>query len=251
MPSPADDHPTVDHPSVDHPALTALSLALHQLAESLGDVRVEDIEVTRLEAVTWPDSCLGLPERGEGCARALHPGYRIQLGEGYVFHADQKGNVRRDRSFPRPPGEDPDVQEPDTGQGSTDPVAIGPGADPDYQRVVTRLRYSVEGGIAGGRTSLETDSTQLSPEEVEELTRLITESDFFNVTTPERVSIVHDGMTTRLWIAVNRRNHEVVRGDGIEVEDSPALQALFAWAGERTPPMFPRSAMDIDGGTPS
>lgn len=213
-----------------HPVFAALTLALEATAE-LTQVPVEEVEVVKVESVVWPDSCLGLPERGQGCARALHPGWRIRLGDGYVFHADQKGNVRRDRSFPRPAGEDPDVEEP------------VPVPHPDTE---IRLRYSVEGGIAGGRTSFEADGETLSPEDLEELQALITESDFFSAPNPVPSTVVSDGFTRRLWIAVGRRNHEVVRGDGIEVEDPEALERLFAWADGRTPPMFPRSPMDLD-----
>ncbi len=200
----------------DHPAVAALASALEQTAGMLR-VPVEGVRVLSLEAVDWPDPCLGLPQDGEACADVVTPGYLIRLHDGFTWRADQRGTVRRQRREPRPDTE-------------------------------VRLRYSVEGGIAGGRTSFETDSWRLSEEDEAELLRLVEAADFFSVTNPGPAGVVYDGVTTRLWIARGRREHEVVRGDGIVADDGEALQALFAWAADRTPPLLPRGgATDVDG----
>ena len=198
-----------------HPAIAALSAAIDD-ASGLLRVPVESIRVEEVQAREWPDSCLGLPEDGEVCTEALTPGYRIRLGDGFVYHADHSGAVRRARR-----------------------------RDP-YPDTEVRLRYSVSGGIAGRSTAFETDSWMLSDTEEQELFDLIKAADFFHVRSPMPHSPVNDGYTYRLRIAVGRRLHEVVRGDGIDVEDSDALQKLFAWAHERTPPLFPEAADIVD-----
>ncbi len=196
-----------------HPSLIALSAVLEDAAGIL-QVPVEEISVELLEARVWPDTGLGLNGAG---GRALTPGYQIRLGNGITYRADQKGHV---------------ACEPDTTDRPTD--------------TEIRLRYTQEGGIAGGQTSFETDSTQLSEEDEAELRRLVAEADFFNVGNAIPDHIVYDGITTRLWIAVGRRNHEVVRGDGIDVQNTEAFHALVAWAVERTSPGSPRISTQLE-----
>ncbi|MFV0435107.1 MAG: hypothetical protein ACK5LO_14170 [Leucobacter sp.] len=108
-----------------------------------------------------------------------------------------------------------------------------------------RLSYVFGGGVTGRFTEFKTDSSLLTDSEEEELRRLIAEADFFNVPKGEPSTVIMDGMTARLWIAVGRRNREVVRGDGIDVEDTDAFRALVAWVDERTPPLFPRVDADL------
>lgn len=191
-----------------HPVLTALSAALGD-ASNLLRVPVEEIAVDAVEAREWPDSCLGLPADGELCADVVTPGYFIRFADGFNYRADQHGNVRREGGEPTPDTE-------------------------------IRLRYSVLGGIGGWHSEYETDSRQLTESEERELRRLITAADFFNVKNFPPTSIVSDGITSRLWIAVGRREHEVVRGDGIKADDTAAMLELAAWAADRTPPLFPR-----------
>lgn len=200
--------------TVTHSAVTALSAVLEDAANLLR-VPVDSVAVEGVEARQWPDSCLGIAAGDEACVDVVTPGYRIRLGDGMIYHADQQGHVRRAReNEPRPDTE-------------------------------IRLRYTVSGGIGGGFTSYETDTHHLSDAEEQELRRLIGEADFFNVPNVLPDSPVADGITVRLWIAVGRRNHEVVRGDGIEVEDTEAFGALAAWAAARTPSLFPRMPTDL------
>ncbi|GAA4893246.1 hypothetical protein GCM10025789_07990 [Tessaracoccus lubricantis] len=207
--------------ATDHPAVVALSSAIKNAANLLR-LPMEGIALDGMEARDWPDSCLGLAEEGEACADVITPGYLIRLGDGFTYHADQQGNVRRARGdAPRP---DKDVPHPDT---------------------EIRLRYSVSGGIAGRSTSFETDSYQLTKAEDDELRRLITEADFFDIPNALPESPVADGITMRLWIAIGRRSHEVVRGDGIDAEDTEAFRALVAWVDARTPPLFPELSGDL------
>lgn len=198
-----------------HPVLAALSAALDAAAEQLG-VTVDTLSVERIQATEWPDSCLGVPGAGEACAEVVTPGYRIRVNGGRTYHADEHGNIRLARESD--PREDTEI----------------------------RLDYSIRGGVAGRSTEFVTDSTQLTDAEEDELRRLITESDFFNVPNPEATTVVMDGYTTRLWIAVGRRQHAVIRGDGIEADDTSAFRALIAWADQRTPPLFPRLDAEIE-----
>jgi hypothetical protein len=63
------------------------------LAQRLG-VQPDDVEITKVEAVEWSDSCLGIPRIDAGCALVMTPGYRVTLlavGQEYVFHTDAEG----------------------------------------------------------------------------------------------------------------------------------------------------------------
>jgi hypothetical protein len=70
---------------------------LSPLASKLG-VPLDSIEIHTLEAVTWPDACLGAAGADELCAQVLTPGYGGVLtanGQSYEFRLDQSGeNVR-------------------------------------------------------------------------------------------------------------------------------------------------------------
>lgn len=196
-----------------HPVIAALSAALTD-ASSLILAPVESIAVEKVEATEWPDSCLGLPTENEVCAEVITPGYLIQLSHNFTYHADQRGTVRR------VPG----------GGGTIDNEI--------------RLTYVETGGITGRTRTFDTDSSRLNEAEEEELRRLITEADFFDVPNADPTPIIMDGIVIRLWIAVGRRSHEIVRGTGIEIDDTPAVRALFAWVDERTPPLFPRADIE-------
>jgi len=61
------------------------------LAGRLG-VAETDIEVLRVEAVTWPDGSLGCPEPGKMYTQALVEGQRVVLGyqeRVYIYHSGQ------------------------------------------------------------------------------------------------------------------------------------------------------------------
>jgi uncharacterized protein YeaC (DUF1315 family) len=59
-------------------------------------VKPEDIFITKIEEKTWPDGCLGLPQKREKCTQALMPGYRIEAlvkGKTTIFRSDASGSV--------------------------------------------------------------------------------------------------------------------------------------------------------------
>lgn len=54
--------------------------------------------LTSVEAVDWPDACLGAAGDDEVCAQVITPGYRIiveQGGETSEYHASRAGELRR------------------------------------------------------------------------------------------------------------------------------------------------------------
>jgi putative hemolysin len=69
------------------------------LAKKL-NVQVSEISLVSIAAVSWPDSCLGLPGPDEMCAQMVTDGFKVVLaanGQNYSFHTDQTGrNVRQE-----------------------------------------------------------------------------------------------------------------------------------------------------------
>jgi hypothetical protein len=75
----------------------AAAAAQAALAEKLG-LPASQIAIVSVEAVEWPDACLGAAGEGEMCAQVITPGYRVVLeanGKQYEVHTDESGkNVR-------------------------------------------------------------------------------------------------------------------------------------------------------------
>lgn len=58
----------------------------------------EAVAVVAVEAVEWPDACLGAAGPDEMCAQVVTPGYRITLavaGQEYIYHTDQSAHWSR------------------------------------------------------------------------------------------------------------------------------------------------------------
>lgn len=67
----------------------AAALAVEDLADRLG-VAVDDVEVTRVEEVTWRDASLGCPQPGMAYAQVLTNGTLVVLevdGTTYEYHS--------------------------------------------------------------------------------------------------------------------------------------------------------------------
>jgi hypothetical protein len=76
-------------PGVPDPLLVLERRVQQDLAERIG-VDLDEVEVTRSEAVDWPDAALGCPEPGTSSAQVITPGYRIELrteGREYRYHS--------------------------------------------------------------------------------------------------------------------------------------------------------------------
>lgn len=69
--------------------------AMAALAQQLG-INIDQIELVSIEAVDWPDACLGIRRIGVLCAQGIVPGFRVVLsanGQQYEFHTNQDGST--------------------------------------------------------------------------------------------------------------------------------------------------------------
>ena len=58
----------------------------------------DTIQLVSVEAVEWPDGCLGVQTPGVMCTMVITPGYRVILeagGKQYEYHTDASGDVVR------------------------------------------------------------------------------------------------------------------------------------------------------------
>ncbi len=78
-------------------AASAVDAAVKALAVQLA-VDASTIQVASVEAVDWPDGCLGAGSPAEACTQVITPGYRILLvanGASYEVHTDLAGSSLR------------------------------------------------------------------------------------------------------------------------------------------------------------
>lgn len=71
----------------------AAQSARQSLAFSLG-ITLEEVILKSIEAVEWPNACLGVEQEGEMCAEVITPGYKVILeagGQEYELHTDENG----------------------------------------------------------------------------------------------------------------------------------------------------------------
>jgi hypothetical protein len=78
-PFPAPTRPTTPPPATSTPAVEAIATAAIDMLASRMGVPATRFTVDRVEAVTWPDGCLGISTPGIACTQALVPGYRVVL----------------------------------------------------------------------------------------------------------------------------------------------------------------------------
>ncbi len=81
------------------PAATA---ARQALAGQLG-LTADAVAIVAVEAVEWPDACLGAAGPDELCAQVIVAGYRVTLAAGgktYVYHTDATGMHVRPAASP-------------------------------------------------------------------------------------------------------------------------------------------------------
>lgn len=80
-------------PAVQPPTNAATQRAIEWLAQQQA-IAVDRISVVSVEAVEWPDSCLGCTEPGTYCLMVIVPGYRVVLqvaGTQYEVRTNQDG----------------------------------------------------------------------------------------------------------------------------------------------------------------
>ncbi|MDO8749931.1 MAG: hypothetical protein Q7K03_02130 [Dehalococcoidia bacterium] len=76
---------------VDPQAGEEVTLTKEHLAAKLG-IPVQEIELLFKEAVSWPDTSLGVPEPGKFYAQVVVPGFRVILsaeGKEYAYHTGE------------------------------------------------------------------------------------------------------------------------------------------------------------------
>ena len=67
-----------------------------------GELNIDSnvITVFKLQSISWPDTCLGLPAQGEACSAVETPGFRVTLTAGktnYTYRTDLTGeNIRQE-----------------------------------------------------------------------------------------------------------------------------------------------------------
>jgi hypothetical protein len=89
----------------------AVAQSRKALAGELGVAETE-IRLASVEAIDWPDSCLGAPKPNEDCAVVLTPGFLIRLeagGKTIEMHSNQNGSDVR-QAQPGDSGQDPSVK---------------------------------------------------------------------------------------------------------------------------------------------
>jgi len=83
---------TVINDSVVPEYAPVVDLAKNDLSGKL-NIPVEEIKLVKEEAVDWPDTSLGYPEKGMMYAQVITPGFRVILKASdklYEYHSDYK-----------------------------------------------------------------------------------------------------------------------------------------------------------------
>ncbi len=86
------DEPIIYDNSVIPEYSPVVDIAKQDLSELL-NIPVENIQLVKAEAVEWPDTSLGYPEKGMMYAQVITPGFKIILKAGdkiYEYHSDYK-----------------------------------------------------------------------------------------------------------------------------------------------------------------
>jgi hypothetical protein len=79
----------------DWESLPAVRAARAELSAAL-QISPSRLTIVSVEAVQWPDSCLGIPQPGRVCAPVIIPGYRIVFSyrqQLYEVHTDNSGDL--------------------------------------------------------------------------------------------------------------------------------------------------------------
>lgn len=76
---------------------TAVNAAIAALMQEV-KVDATQVKIAAVEAVDWPNACLGAAKPNEMCAEVVTPGYKIMLqagGKTYEYHINQDGSQIR------------------------------------------------------------------------------------------------------------------------------------------------------------
>jgi hypothetical protein len=73
----------------------AIGELVRQLVAQELQVDIENVELVSVEAVEWPDACLGVYSADTMCAQVITPGYRVVVtvdDTQYQYHTNQDGS---------------------------------------------------------------------------------------------------------------------------------------------------------------
>jgi hypothetical protein len=79
----------------DPNAQILIQIAKESLAQKL-KINVDQIQLSKIETVSWPDASLGCPQMGVMYIQVVTPGFKIILetsGKKYLYHTDNKARV--------------------------------------------------------------------------------------------------------------------------------------------------------------
>ena len=74
---------------------TAVNAAIAAVMKDL-NVDANQVKIIAVEAVEWPNGCLGIQRMGVLCTQAIVPGYRVILeasGKQYEYHTNETGSI--------------------------------------------------------------------------------------------------------------------------------------------------------------
>lgn len=77
------------------PQTTLIGMRVRLKAAQIAGLPVEDLKVSSVESMEWPNSCLGINTPGLICLDVITPGYRVVLMDNerkLVFHTDRDAN---------------------------------------------------------------------------------------------------------------------------------------------------------------
>jgi len=100
-------------PFFSHEEQERAAAAAQQLVAERKGMSAESLTVVSVEAVQWPNSCLGCADPNEMCLMVITPGYRVLLQAGdarYEVHTDCTGRVTRLCEGLNDAGDEPDSQ---------------------------------------------------------------------------------------------------------------------------------------------
>lgn len=84
-------------PSLSETPSAAVAAIKTYLTQQTG-LPADQFTLQRVEAATWADACLDLPQPNELCAQVVTPGLRVELAtpqRQYVVHSDRAGRLMR------------------------------------------------------------------------------------------------------------------------------------------------------------
>jgi hypothetical protein len=89
---------TQENPALENVLPPEVALNVQNFISETMGVAVENVEITNVEQMDWPDGCLGLPQGDEACVEAITPGWLLTFdidNQEYKYRVDQTGTIIR------------------------------------------------------------------------------------------------------------------------------------------------------------